>query len=117
MVDDQWVDAGVGNEARGEPGQQALVALRLLLVGVEGGADDGVGGVVDAEQQVAAVLAVEGGFVGEGGEVLAEFLRGDVVALPLAPFGLGRQGAEAVDEVDEVGAGHSTTAFGEKSAR
>jgi hypothetical protein len=114
MVDDQRFDAGVRNEASAEPRQQVLVALRLLLVGVERGAYDGVGGVVDAEQQIAAVLPLKRGSVREGGEVLAdllaEILRGDVVALPLAPLGLGRHRAQAVDEGDELRGGHSTTA-------
>jgi hypothetical protein len=107
VVDDVGVDAGVRDEASGQPREQGLAALRLLLVGIEGRPDDGAGGVVDAEQQLAAVLAVQGSFVGERGEILAEFFRSDVVALPLAPFGLGRQRAQAVDELDRRTSGHA----------
>jgi hypothetical protein len=107
VIDGQYVDTGIGDEARGEPRQEALVALRLLLVRIEGRADDIARRVVDAEQQVAVVLAVQRRFVRERGEVLAELVGSDVVALPLALLRFGRHRTQPIDEM-HLRRGHST---------
>src|SRR5690606_7487552 len=46
VINDARLDAWVGHKAGSEPRQQILIAFRLLGVGIEVGANDGVGRVV-----------------------------------------------------------------------
>jgi hypothetical protein len=89
-----------------QPGQQILVTLGLGGIGVKVGAQHGVRGVVDAEDQMALRLLAQRGLVGQRGQVLTDLLRIGMVALELQPLGFSGQAAQAVNEGDEVSRVH-----------
>lgn len=70
----------------GQPGQQILIALCFGGVGIEAGSDYAVTGILDAKDQIAAGLILQGGFIGQGGEVFTDLLGISIVMLELKPL-------------------------------
>ena len=100
MGHDRGFDADAGGKERREPREEVLVLHGLLCVGIEGGAHDLAGDVVDAENEVGRALVPHAGRIGKRRHILAEIFGRDMVQLPLDPFRLGGQRGEPVDEGD-----------------
>jgi hypothetical protein len=54
VVEAVSLNSRIGLQTGGQPGQQILIALGFGDVGIEPGADDGVAGILDAKDQIAA---------------------------------------------------------------
>lgn|SRR5690554_3750151 len=106
MLEDPGFDSGVRCQVCPEPREKVLVALARSGVGVEGGAHDVVGSVVDTEDEIAAGLIAEASLVGQGGKVLSDGVRVGVVPLELYPLGLAREHPESIHEGDELSGVH-----------
>ena len=101
---------GIVGQEGAQPVFQLLAAfLEALQVVV--GADNVVGGVVDAPDHVGAVFVVQGGTVGKRADVLADHGGGVVVVLEFQPLGFVGQLAQFVDQLYKMVHGVTSNAF------
>ena len=101
---------GIVGQEGAQPVFQLLAAF-LEALQVVAGADNVMGGVVDAPYHVGAVFVVQGGTVGKRADVLADHGGGVVVVLEFQPLGFVGQLAQFVDQLYKMVHGVTSNAF------